>query len=186
MKLLLSTRAPSGKIFAAACSASGVSDFISLDGDTRLFVNPKYYFERQQGRMDETVWQVPQEYIKNSPILRADKVTTPLLLMANKGDSQVPFSQGIELFTALRRLGKKVWLLQYDKGDHGVGRGKDAMDYSIRMMQFFDHYLKGAPAPEWMVRGIPARLKGIDDGLELMPGKEPPDGGLLIDSAQSN
>ncbi len=42
------------------------------------------------------------------------------------------------------------------------------MDFTIRMQQYFDHYLKGAPAPEWMVKGIPAIEKGKTLGLKLM------------------
>ncbi len=81
--------------------------------------------------------------------------------------------QGVEMFLALRRLGKKVWMLQYDNGDHGVN-GKDAEDYTIRFTQFFDHYLKGAPAPRWMTEGIPANLKGIETGYEPdISGKAP-------------
>lgn len=97
----------------------------------------------------------------------ADKVTTPLLIMHNTNDGRVPFEQGIEMFIALRRLGKKVWLLEYENGDHVLRHEKDAIDYTIRMTQFFDHYLKDAPPPEWMTKGIPARLKGIETGLEL-------------------
>jgi dipeptidyl aminopeptidase/acylaminoacyl peptidase len=152
-------------LFAAACAASGLSDLISWYGSVPRSGNPKFSSERQQDRMGATLWQIPDRYIDNSPIFKADKVSTPLLLMNNKGDGTVPFAQGVELFTALRRLGKRVWMLQYDGGGHSVQWGKDAMDYSIRMAQFFDHYLKDAPAPKWMTRGIPAKMKGIDDGL---------------------
>jgi len=155
------------KLFAAACSASGISDLMSWYGSTPRGGFPVYWAERSQGRMGATPWQIQKLYISNSPIFKADQVSTPLLMMNNSGDRTVPFAQGVEFFTALRRLGKKVWMLQYDEGAHSVGRGEGAEDYSIRMTQFFDHYLKGAPAPKWMTRGIPARLKGIDDGLEL-------------------
>jgi hypothetical protein len=86
--------------------------------------------------------------------------------MHNKRDGAVPWSQAVEFFTALRRHGKKVWMLQYDQGAHGVD-GRDAMDYTIRMTQFFDHYLKGQLAPRWMTVGIPASKKGLDLGYEL-------------------
>ena len=60
------------------------------------------------------------------------------------------------------------WWLQYDDGEHGV-HGRGEVDYDLRMRQFFDHYLKGAPAPVWMTRGIPAELKTIETGYELDP-----------------
>ena len=127
-----------------------------------------YWAERSQGRLGATPWEAQDLYISNSPIFRADKITTPLLMMNNKQDGTVPFAQGVEFFMALRRLGKRVWMLQYDGGYHSLdSRTKDAEDYTIRMMQFFDHYLKGAPAPKWMTRGIPANRKGIDDGLQI-------------------
>jgi len=155
------------KLFAAACSASGISDLMGLYGSTLRGGYYVYWAERSQGRMGASPWQIPDLYISNSPIFKANQVTTPLLMMNNAGDNNVPFAQGVEFFTALRRLGKKVWMLQYDEGSHSLERGEGAEDYSIRMFQFFNHYLKGMPAPKWMTRGIPAKLKGIDDGLEL-------------------
>jgi dienelactone hydrolase len=155
-------------IFAAALSAAGVSDCISDYGSLWGFgASEQGINETGQIRMGASLWQRADLYIKNSPIFRADKVTTPILLMNNKGDGAVPFAQGVEFFTALRRLGKKVWMLQYDGEDHTLDDEKDTKDYTIRVTQFFDHYLKGTPAPKWMLDGIPARLKGIDDGLQL-------------------
>jgi dipeptidyl aminopeptidase/acylaminoacyl peptidase len=166
-------------LFAAACSSSGLSDIISnYLGFLGLHTNHDWY-ENRICRIGATLWEKPDLYIKNSPVFQLDKVTTPLLTVANKNDLNVSFDQGVALFTALRRLGKKVWMLQYDEGDHGVD-GKSRIDYTLRMTQFFDHYLKGAPAPRWMTRGIPAKLKGIDNGLTLdAAGIEPP-AALLI------
>ncbi|TWI86679.1 alpha/beta hydrolase family protein [Chitinophaga japonensis] len=167
--------------FAAAVSSSGTSDLISSYGACLLGGNiHQSYIERSQYRMGGTLWEKPELYRENSPILRADKVTTPLLLVANKLDHNVPFMQSVELFTALRRLGKQVWMLQYDNAYHGL-RGQAYIDYVLRMTQFFDHYLKGTAAPVWMTKGIPARLKGIDTGLALDSLSLPPINGLLRD-----
>jgi len=168
------------KLFAAACSASGFCDLMSWYGSILRGGFPVYWAERTQGRIGASPWQIPDLYISNSPIFKADKVSTPLLMMSNAGDRNVPFAQGVEFFTALRRLGKKVWMLQYDEGSHSVGRGEGAEDYSIRMFQFFNHYLKGMPAPKWMTRGIPAKLKGVDDGLELDGEISTPGAGLNV------
>jgi len=152
-------------LFAAAAEGAGSSDLVSEYGG--LFVglsSNQSYYEILQGRIRSSLWQRPDLYIDASPIFRADQVTTPLLMMHNKRDGLVPWSQGVEFFTALRRLGKKVWMLQYDNCNHVVANEKDAMDYTIRMTQFFDHYLKGEPAPRWMTNGVPARVKGIDTG----------------------
>jgi dipeptidyl aminopeptidase/acylaminoacyl peptidase len=168
--------------FAAAVSASSSSDFVSGYGSVGGMGNSlQGLYETGQFRMGVTLWQRPDLYIKNSPIFRAHQVSTPLLLMQTTTDGITLFPQAVEFFTALRRLGKRAWLLQYDEGDHGLW-GKPADDFSIRMAQFFDHYLKGARPPKWMTRGIPARLKGIDDGLALDPEIPTPGPGLVADS----
>ncbi len=127
-------------------------------------------------------WDRPDIYIKNSPIFYVNKVNTPLLTMANKSDLRVPYNQGFEFFKALRRLGKPSWLIQYDEGKHGAGPKGTGEDWNIRMIQFFDHYLKGAPAPIWMTRGIPARLKGTTLGLEYDTVVKTPGSGLLMEN----
>lgn len=152
-------------LFAAAVEAAGPVDFISAYGGLYAVFSAHFYYETGQGRIGATLWQRPDLYIKNSPVFKLDQVTTPLLIMHNKRDDRVPFAQGIELFTGLRRLGKPVWLLQYDRGNHVLSE-RDGWDFSIRTKQFFDYYLKGALPPKWMTVGVPARRKGIDTGYE--------------------
>ena len=94
-------------------------------------------------------------YIENSPLFMADRVKTPVLMIHNDADDAVPWYQGIEFFLALRRLGKEVYMFTYNGEPHGLRRRPDQKDYAMRLQQYFDHYLKGAPAPDWMVRGIP-------------------------------
>ncbi|PSL45688.1 dipeptidyl aminopeptidase/acylaminoacyl peptidase [Chitinophaga niastensis] len=167
-------------VFAAAMSASGIADCISGYGSlSKEGGSLQYFYEVDQTRIGATLWGKPSLYIKNSPIFFADKVTTPLLLMNNKEDAVVPFAQGVEFFTALRRLGKKAWMLQYDGEAHSLQDEKAIKDYTIRITQFFDHYLKGALPPKWMTRGISAKMKGIDDGLELDDSIKTPGPGLL-------
>jgi hypothetical protein len=88
----------------------------------------------------------------------------------NDNDGAVPWTQGIELFTALRRLGKPTWMLVYNNEAHNLVQSKNRKDLSVRMMQFFDHYLKGAPMPVWMAKGIPATMKNKTLGTDLVPG----------------
>lgn len=89
-------------------------------------------------------------------------------MMHNDADGAVPWYQGIEFFVALRRLNKPAWLLVYNKEGHNLTRWANRKDLSIRMQQFFDHYLKSAPAPVWMEEGVPAMDKGKRSGYELM------------------
>ncbi|MBO9202689.1 MULTISPECIES: alpha/beta hydrolase family protein [Niastella] len=156
-------------MFAAAEAGAPVSNMTSAYGGIRwgTGINRQFQYERTQSRIGYTLWQRPDLYIKNSPLFNADKVKTPLLITHNDADGAVPWYQGIEYFTALRRLGKKVWLLQYNGEDHNLVERRNRKDLSIRLSQYFDHFLKGAPAPHWLAEGVPATSKGIDWGTEL-------------------
>jgi dipeptidyl aminopeptidase/acylaminoacyl peptidase len=155
-------------LFAAAQESSGVCDFvsnygaISTSGKSLIF---KY--EIGQYNIRATLSQRPDLFIENSPIFKANQVTTPLLMMHNVDDNAVPYEQAIEFFTALRRLQKPAWMLEYDGESHTIGDEKDQLDFTVRQQQFFDHYLKGKPAPIWMTEGIKATDKGLKSGLEL-------------------
>jgi dipeptidyl aminopeptidase/acylaminoacyl peptidase len=155
-------------IFAAICSASGASDFISYSGDIggsgeslqAFFESTQYY------KTNTTLWGKPEVYIKNSPVFYIDKVTTPFLMMATSFDGAVPFHQALELFNGLRRMGKKVWMLEYNDCEHGVW-GNSAYDFDLRMQQFFNYYLKEELPARWMTEGRPANLKGIESRLDI-------------------
>ena len=116
------------------------------------------------------MWDKPLRYLENSPIFHVDKVQTPLLIMSNDKDGAVPWYQGIEYFSAMRRLNKPCWLVVYNNEDHNLVERKNRKDWSIRMQQFFDYYLKGAPMPKWMAERIPATEKGKNYGFELTKG----------------
>ena len=60
----------------------------------------------------------------------------------------------------MKRLGKTVWMLNYNGEEHNLQENANRMDLSIRMRQYFDHYLLNKPAPQWMSEGIPAVQKG--------------------------
>lgn len=153
--------------FAAAAAGAGAVDLISAYGNINdLGFSKHFYYELSQGRIGATLWKQRKGYIENSPIFEADKVNTPLLIMHNKEDGAVPFAQGVEWFTALQSLGKKAWMLQYDGENHVLHNPTAKLDYSLRLQQFFDHYLKGKPMPVWMSRGVAAKLKGLKTGLE--------------------
>ena len=155
-------------MFAAAEAGAPVSNMTSAYGGIRwgTGISRQFQYEKTQSRIGATLWEKPELYIKNSPLFKADKVKTPLLMLHNDKDDAVPWYQGIEYFTALRRLGKPVWMINYNDELHGINERKNRKDWTIRMAQFFDHYLKGAPAPVWMKEGVPATLKGISWGLD--------------------
>ena len=115
----------------------------------------QFQYEKTQSRLGRTLQAAPELFIANSPVFQIEKVRTPLLILHNDNDDAVPWQQGIELFLALRRHEKPAWLFNYNGQPHGLRRRADQKDFGLRMHQFFDHFLKGAPAPEWMEKGIP-------------------------------
>jgi len=157
-------------IFAAAESGAPVSNMTSAYGGIRWSsgMSRMFQYEKSQSRIGGTLWNAQQNYIENSPVFWANNIQTPLLILHNDKDGAVPWYQGIELFVAMRRLGKPAWLFNYNGEDHGLTKDDNKRDWSIRMQQFFDHYLKGAPAPVWLAKGVPATEKGKTLGLDLI------------------
>jgi dipeptidyl aminopeptidase/acylaminoacyl peptidase len=157
-------------IFAAIESGAPVVNMISAYGGIRWDsgLSRQFQYEHTQSRIGGTPWEYPMRYIENSPIYNMDKVNTPILIMHNDKDGHVPWYQGIEYFTALRRLGKPSWLLNYNGARHWPLKMRNRKDFNIRMAQFFDYYLKDTDKPTWMHRGVPAIEKGIKQGYELM------------------
>lgn len=157
-------------LFKCIESGAPVANMVSAYGGIRweTGLSRMFQYEHSQSRVGGTLWEEPLRYLENSPIFTLDKVTTPMLIMHNDADGHVPWYQGIELFVALRRLGKPAWMLNYNGEPHWPLKYQNQKDFVLRMQQFFDHYLKGAPAPEWMEKGLPAKYKGIIQGYELM------------------
>jgi dipeptidyl aminopeptidase/acylaminoacyl peptidase len=143
--------------FKAAAAGAPVSDMVSAYGGIRWGTGlpRQFQYEHTQSRIGATLWQAPMKFVENSPIFMADRVSTPLLMLHNDGDDAVPWYQGIEYYLALRRLGKEVYLCNYPGEPHGLRKRANQKDYTMRMQQFFDHHLKGAPAPGWMTAGVP-------------------------------
>jgi len=164
-------------MFACAESGAPVSNMTSAYGGIRWGsgLSRMFQYERTQSRIGADLWSAREKYVANSPLFYADQINTPLLILHNDEDGAVPWYQGIELFVALRRLGRPAWMLNYNGEPHWVMDDYNRRDFATRMQQFFDHYLQGAPEPEWMAVGIPAVKKGETYGLELLE-PENPDG----------
>ena len=114
----------------------------------------QFQYEHSQSRIGGSLWEYPMRYLENSPVFHADKIQTPLLLINNDEDDAVPWYQGIEFYLALRRLNKEAYMFSYNGEKHGLRKRINQKDYTRRMQEFFDHFLKGAPAPDWMEKGI--------------------------------
>ncbi len=152
--------------FKAAMAGAPVSNMTSAYGGIRWKsgLSRAFQYEKTQSRIGKNLWEGFDLYIENSPLFGIPKIETPLLMMHNDKDGAVPYYQGIEMFMGMRRLQKPVWLLVYNDEAHNLKKVKNKQDLSIRMMQFFDHYLKGKPAPYWMTRGVSRVQKGKDFG----------------------
>jgi dipeptidyl aminopeptidase/acylaminoacyl peptidase len=147
-------------IFAAAVAGAPLTNMISMysliyknSGGTNGAI-----FESSQGRFTSGYSDNIEAYARNSPVYHAQNVKTPLMILHNDMDGAVDFTQGMEYYNTLRRMDKPVILLEYPGENHGLARPANQQDYTIRMKEWFDHYLKGEPAPDWMKDGIP-RLK---------------------------
>jgi dipeptidyl aminopeptidase/acylaminoacyl peptidase len=157
-------------LYSAAMAGAPVSNMTSAYGGIRWGsgMSRMFQYERTQSRLGVTLWENPDLYLENSPVFHVDSCNTPLLIMHNDNDGAVPWYQGIEMFVAMRRLNKPVWMLNYNGDGHNLMRTANRKDLSIRMKQFFDHYLQGTKAPVWMEKGIPAIEKGKNNGYDLI------------------
>jgi dipeptidyl aminopeptidase/acylaminoacyl peptidase len=131
--------------FKAAINISGKVDMISFYTDSpRLGVRNIHAPEKSQDRLGATLWQAPQKYIEHSAIFFADRIKTPLLLLTGHEDPNVPERTTMEMFYALRRLGKEVEWVSYTYGGHGMPTFTEAevRDYHARILGWYDKYLK--------------------------------------------
>lgn len=158
-------------VFACAEAGAPVTNMTSAYGGIRWGsgMSRMFQYEKTQSRIGGTLWDARDLYLENSPVFFADKIETPLLMLHNDEDGAVPWYQGIELYVAMRRLNKPVWMLNYNGEAHGLRKKENRLDFAKRMQQFFDHHLQGAPATRWISDGVPAVDKGKEFGLEPVP-----------------
>jgi dipeptidyl aminopeptidase/acylaminoacyl peptidase len=157
-------------VFACAEAGAPVTNMTSAYGGIRWAsgMSRMFQYEKTQSRIGDTLWNARDLYLDNSPVFFADKIETPLLMLHNDEDGAVPWYQGIELFVAMRRLQKPVWMLNYNGEGHGLRKKENRLDFAKRMQQYFDHHLQDAPATKWIAEGIPAVVKGKEFGFEAV------------------
>jgi dipeptidyl aminopeptidase/acylaminoacyl peptidase len=151
-------------IFSAAMAGAPVANMTSAYGGIRWGsgLARAFQYEKTQSRIGGSLWEYPLRYLENSPLFHADRIQTPLLMMHNDNDGAVPWYQGIEMFVAMRRLGKEAYMVNYNGDEHNPTKRANQGDIAIKTMQFFDHHLRGMPRPKWMEDGIPFLEKGRD------------------------
>ena len=159
------------RLFAAVGVGAGVSDLYqdfnqnwgwayAIMGGSGA--NGDDYYLYGQGRWGFSPWQKPDVYMSESALTHVPEVTAPFLIMHGTADPTVAFQNGLGLYNALRYNGKNAILLAYTGEGHGLRSLADRRDLTIRYFQFFDHYLKGEPAPKWMTDGVPFLQKDAD------------------------
>jgi len=162
-------------MFRAVQAGASVSNMTSAYGGIRwgTGMSRAFQYEKTQSRIGAPLWERPLQFIENSPLFWVEKVTTPYLTIHNDEDDAVPWYQGIEFFSALRRLGKEAYMFVYNTEKHGLRERDNMKHWTIHQDEFFDHYLKGAPRPEWMDKGVPFLEKGKRDvtGMYKKDGK---------------
>jgi dipeptidyl aminopeptidase/acylaminoacyl peptidase len=99
-------------------------------------------------------------YIEQSPIFSVDRIVTPFMVLHGMEDGAVDYTEGLQFVNAARAAGKQGILLSYPGEAHNLVNRDNQKDFTIRMKQFFDHYLKGEPAPQWLRDGLPQTNKG--------------------------
>ncbi|MBV7531384.1 S9 family peptidase [Chitinophaga sp. sic0106] len=153
-------------MFKAAVVASGWANPISGYNSMHRLGSNNGVFMGAQPNFGQSLYENPNLYINNTAILKADKIQTPLLLMHTTNDDRCPFEDAVQFYIALRNLNKKIWFLEYQQGSH-VLTGNGVPDFSQRMFEFYNHYLKGYPAPRWMTEKTVDKWKNIRNDLKL-------------------
>ncbi len=149
------------ELFACALAGAPVSNMTSAYSGIRWGegIARQFQYEKSQSRIGRTLFDAPHLYIENSPVFFAERINTPLLIQHGDEDEAVPWKQSIELYLAMRRLGKPCVFLQYKQEPHHLKAYANKLDYSIKMKEFFDHFLRAAPAPAWWQSAAPAPAK---------------------------
>ncbi len=143
-------------LFAASVAGAPLTDFLSFMGQIHWNggVAEVDHWETGQARMGVPYWEDRDAHRRNSPIERVEVMTTPLLLVHGNKDRVVEYFQSTVFYNFARRAGKPVVFLTYEDEDHGFQQPANQVDYHRRLLEWFGHYLKGDPAPDWIAKGI--------------------------------
>lgn len=150
------------KMFAAVVTGAPPTNLVSFYDETYPGTGTlqQGIVEVGQVRMGTNPFDNLQLFEDQSAIYHVRDITAPFLILHGTADNAVDWHQGLELYGAARRNGKQVILLSYPGEPHHLARKENQKDFQERMKQFFDHYLKGTPAPAWMTDGVPQTRKG--------------------------
>ena len=141
--------------FAASVAGAPIVNLVSNYGNFHWNngIAETDHIETGQQRMEVPLYADLNAYLRNSAVFKANTMTTPLLIEVGDVDGVVFWHQGLELYNIARRAGKPVVLLQYVGENHPVRKRANQIDYHYRILEWFDHYLKGTPAASWITDG---------------------------------
>ncbi len=152
------------RLFAAVGVGAGVTDLFfdfnqnwgwSYQVTGGSGANGFDYYLYSQGREAVSPWDKPEMYNFESALMHVPEVTAPILIMHGTADPTVAFTNGLAFYNALRYNNKRAVLLAYPGEGHGLRGMANRRDLTVRYFEFFDHYLKDAPAPKWLTDGVP-------------------------------
>jgi dienelactone hydrolase len=166
------------KMFAAIGMGAGVTDLYQdfsqnwgwayqVPGGSGANGNDYYLYG--QGRWGFSPWEKPDVYMFESALTHVPQATAPFLIMHGTADPTVAFQNGLGFYNALRYNGKNAVLLAYTGEGHGLRGLANRKDLTVRYFEFFDHYLKGAPAPKWLTDGVPFLRKSEPVAAAIVP-----------------
>lgn len=124
--------------YAASVMFVGISNNISKFGTTDI-PNEMYLVHERKWP-----WEEWDHLLERSPMYHVDKAETPILIMHGKDDPRVSSTQSLELYRHIkvRKPDTPVRLVYYPGEGHGNALSAARYDYSLRMMEWFDTYLK--------------------------------------------
>jgi dipeptidyl aminopeptidase/acylaminoacyl peptidase len=149
-------------MFAAVVTGAPPTNLISFYNETYPGTGTlqQGIVEVGQVRMGTNPYDSHDLFEQQSPVYHVRNIKTPFMILHGTADNAVDWHQGLEFYGAARRWGKSVIFLSYPGEPHHLARKENQKDFQVRMRQFFDHYLKDAPAPKWMTDGVPQTRKG--------------------------
>lgn len=138
MTMYLQTRTD---LFAAAVSHAGISSISSYWGEGYWG-----YSYSSAASAHSYPWNNQDLYINQSPLFSADKINTPILLLHGASDTNVPVGESIQMYTALKILGKPVELIQVKGEDHHILSYEKRLKWNHTIFAWFDRWLKNEPS----------------------------------------
>ena len=137
-------------IFAAAVSHAGISNVTSYWGEGYWG-----YGYNSIAAADSYPWNNPELFTKQGSLFNADKINTPLLLLHGTVDTNVPIGESIQLFNALKILGKTVEFITVDGENHFISDYDKRIKWHNSIMAWFARWLQ--ERPEWWNEMYPER-----------------------------